>query len=256
MMKEAKQFFSNREPEETLVTPRFDEVETVQAQPVVPLAEVPPDASARAATGARRPSWPLALILISALVGSVVGGAGLYVYQRRATNDTPSNAEPAPTPALAEAPQPSTEAGASEETASLPSESTDSAEDKDAAQIEAAEIVEPRKISAPAHEETEAVEKKAADKAPAPDPRRVVEREDNSGGAIKRGKKAERETSAPPEPRYDDNEGEARLSDTIIYPRNRRAERREERREERRQRRANRPRSVDRVRGIFEGQPE
>ena len=85
-MKETTTTTPAGEPEETLVTPRFDEVETVQAQPVVPLAEVPPGAShGRRFAPRRLVSLPVALVLVSALVGVVVGGAGLYFYQHRST---------------------------------------------------------------------------------------------------------------------------------------------------------------------------
>ncbi len=250
-MKEAQQFFSNTEPDETLVTPRFDENETVQAQPVVPLADVPP---ADTRSGARRRSWPLALVLVSALVGSVAGGAGLYVYQRRATQDAPSNTEPAPTPASAEAQQPSTPPGASEETASLPTEPTASDAEMDAApQVEASETVEPVTASAP---ETDAAKKKETEKASAPAPRKAPEREDDDNRVVnRRGRQGGQEAPQQRQTRDDYDEGGARLSDEIVYPRPRRAERREQRRAERRERRANRPRNVDRVRGIFEGQP-
>ena len=260
-MKEDQQVLSTGEPEETLVTPRFDEVETVQAQPVVPLADVPAGAHFGSRFGSRRGSLPLALVLVSALVGSVVGGAGLYLYQRGATEKAASAEQPA---APAEAPQPAAAEGAPEETASLPPQTTEPAAEADAANAGGAETAE---LPAASHEEPDAVKKREADraeaeKAPAPEPRKVVEREDDDGGAFKRGKKGEPVERREPraervgsreEARGDDyREGEARLADEIIYRRERRAERRAERRE----RRANRQRSVDRVRGIFEGQPE
>ncbi|MBA3240038.1 MAG: hypothetical protein H0T60_02275, partial [Acidobacteria bacterium] len=55
-MKESTPSVPTGEPEETLITPRFDEVETVQAQPVVRLADVPPGSSSRLRPGARRRS--------------------------------------------------------------------------------------------------------------------------------------------------------------------------------------------------------
>lgn len=246
------------EPEETLVTPRFDEVETVQAQPVVPLAEVPAGASHGRRFGARRlVSLPLALVLVSALVGVVVGGAGLYFYQRRlvqhATADTQTTTAPAEAPA-AEPP--------AEESASAPQPEPAPAagdEEPDAAEAVSAEIVEP---DAPAVADDSKKEK--ADKSPAPEVRKVAERDDDADEP-RRGKKVESDAEAARrtpraervgsrEAARDDSDGapEARLSDEIIYRRERRAERRAERRE----RRESRPRSVDRVRGIFEGQPE
>jgi hypothetical protein len=247
------------EPEETLVTPRFDDVETVQAQPVVPLDEVPAGASRGRSSGVRRfASLPVALVLVSALVGVVVGGAGLYFYQHRSAQN--SVADTQTTPAPAEAP-PSTEESAAapvQETAPAPK-----AEEADPAEVVSAEVVEPE---APA--EGDAKKKEEADKSPAPEPRKVVERDnDDNDDSLKRGKKTERDSEAarrmPRAERVgsreqarddDDGDGEpqARLSDEIIYRRERRAERQAERRE----RRGNRQRSVDRVRGIFEGQPE
>ncbi len=244
------------EPEETLVTPRFDEVETVHAQPVVPLAEVPAGASRGRRFAARRlVSLPVALVLVSALVGVVVGGAGLYFYQHRSAQN--SAADTQTTPAPAEAP-PLTEASASA-SAQVAAPSPEP-EETDSAEVVSAEVVEPE---APAKTDAK---KEEADKSPAPEPRKVAERDDDYDDSPKRGKKGERDSEAArrtpraervssrEQARDDDGNSEpgARLSDEIIYRRERRAERQAERR----QRRANRQRSVDRVRGIFEGQPE
>ena len=252
-MKDSAQTRPTGEPEETLVTPRFDEVETVQAQPVVPLDEVPAGAARGRRFDARRfASWPLALVLVSALVGVVVGGAGLYFYQNRSAADTqppnysaeatiaaPPFAEPAPAPV---------------------EEVTDGAE------VVSAEVVEPDEPAVPEDD----AKKEEADEPKAPEPRKAAEREDDKTDSPKRGRKddgdaevvrrtprAERVGSRE-QARGDDDDGEpeARLADEIIYRRERRAERQAERRAERRERRANRQRSVDRVRGIFEGQPE
>lgn len=248
-MKEPLPSVPTGEPEETLVTPRFDEVETVQAQPVVPFAEVPP--GARGVARRSRASWPLALVLVSALVGVVVGGAGLYFYQNRSTENASADAPPT----TSEAPPEATPSA--EESASLPpqeAEPTDS--ETNEAEIVSAEVVEPTADDA---------KKEEAAKAPAPEPRKAAEPGDDSSGS-NRGRREEREAEparrtpraervgSREEARDDDDDGEPqpRLSDEIIYPRDRRAQRRAERRE----RRANRQRSVDRVRGIFEGQPE
>ena len=255
-MKESTPSLPTGDPEETLVTPRFDEVETVQAQPVVRLADVPPGSPTRPRPGARRrSSWPLALILTSALVGSVAGGAGLYLYQRRATDETPRAAEPAPTPSAAEATQIAPATGEAEVTASLPA--PEPADEGDRAEVLDTERIE---LPAPAHRGDDDAKKKESDKAPATEPRKAVERRDDEENR-KRGKKggrdaeAERVAGGEAAAREEYRDGEARLADTILY-RQRRAERREERREERRARRESRPRAVDRVRGIFEGQPQ
>jgi hypothetical protein len=252
-MKEAPQTSTTGEPEETLVTPRFDEVETVQAQPVVPLAEVPPGADGDRSFGTRRASWPLALVLVSALVGVVVGGAGLYFYQHRSSEAAAGETQPAPAPATAEAP--TVDPAAAEVSSSLPPQQAEPDAEADAAEVVSAETVEPNAGGA---------KKEEAEKAPAPEPRGAAERDDDAG-ALKRVRKAEQEAEVvrrtPRAERVgsreaargddDDDEPKARLADEIIY-RPRRAERRAERRE----RRENRQRSVDRVRGIFEGQPE
>ncbi len=252
-MKESSHTLPTGEPEETLVTPRFDAEETVQAQPVVPFAEVPPGAVDVPYNGARRrASWPLALVLVSALAGVIVGGAGLYFYQHRSTENATADTQTAPPETSEEAPP---VASAGEVSASLPAQ-----EAEPDAEVVSSEVVEP-----PVDDEkkTDDAKKEEAEKAPAPEPRKVAER-DAEASTPKRGKKDERDAEpARRTPRAervgsrevardDDDEPQARLSDEIIFRRERRAERRAERRE----RRANRTRSVDRVRGIFEGQPE
>ncbi|HZG50876.1 MAG TPA: hypothetical protein VEZ40_01960, partial [Pyrinomonadaceae bacterium] len=64
------------EPDATLATPRFDEVEAQVARPVVPLA-------GRPAGSGRRRQWPIALVLISALAGGVVSLLAFRLYQQR-----------------------------------------------------------------------------------------------------------------------------------------------------------------------------
>ncbi len=125
-MQDPHQFLPTDE-EETLVSPRFDDEETVVARRVVPLGEVgraepvetPPAAVASAyppEPRVARRSWPLALAVASALVGAVLGGTGLYLYQSRASSHAanapaaqqpvaPSNApaassQPTPAPTL------------------------------------------------------------------------------------------------------------------------------------------------------------
>ncbi len=137
--------------EATLVAPRFDDEETLVAQPVVPLdgaaveathapapapyaTTTPPlPAHARRSRVPRR-SWMLALVLTSVLVGGVLGGAGLYIYQRQSEDDrvvaapqaetlteTPAETQPqpvAPEPAVeaSNAPQPEAPAAVAEPT--------------------------------------------------------------------------------------------------------------------------------------------
>ena len=96
--------------EATLVSPRFDDEETIVARRVVPLGVA--EGGARVATPAQvpaRPSrraWVLALAFASALAGGVLGGVGLHLYQSRATSNPPRDAgtnEPPRSPAGARA---------------------------------------------------------------------------------------------------------------------------------------------------------
>lgn len=253
-------------PDATLVTPRFDEEETVLAQPVVPLdAEaVPPAAGATAAAAyaprarALRRQWPLTLALVSALVGSVIGGLGLYLFQQRersAAEAPAESAQPAPAPADEQA----AEVKSPVETAPV--------ETAPAAEPEAAE--EPLEDEAPSPADARAAGSRGNDDDEDDDDARgdarvsappVRDAGARDSAPVKRGKKGERdgelqrrERRAPPDyspPIAHEGGGrEARRVDSIVYP-----TRRAERRAERRARRA--ARNVDRVRAIFEGQPE
>lgn len=249
-MNRPENFSAPEDPDETLVTPRFDRDEAETARPVVPLAVVSGEAEtyavspdyAAAMPDARRRSWPLALVLASALAGVVLGGAGLYFYQKRGQVKPPAAEALATTETteqtIAPAPTPDVTAGLSAE----PPE-----------EVEATESVAAVPVAGEAKEEKkdafEKREKPAADE-----------------GAFKRGKKGERELEpepseqrprrvgerAPAPPREmderDDDETQARRVDSITDGGERRRERRRQRREERRG-------GVDRVRGIFEGQP-
>lgn len=235
-MSEPRAFETPGEEEgETLVTPRFDEEETVLAQPVVPLdAEAEAAAPYAPSPRARRQQWPLALILISALAGSVVGGTALYFFQKqRLSKAAPAAVETEP----AAAPQPSPTA--EETSAAAPEPSAPAVEAEEVPAEAPAEPAEKKRDDAGAARRAE------PSAAPAPP---VVK-----ASAPKRGKKAESEDDDEPRPRRtpradDARPGGARRVDTITYP-TRRAERRT-RREERRA-----ARDVDRVRAIFEGQP-
>src|SRR5215210_1118638 len=86
--------------ETTLVAPRFDDEETLIARPVVRLDAGAPAVPAQAPTTARNHRSPhaprrtgmLALALVSVLVGGVLGGAGLYLYQRQSQDTAVSPA--------------------------------------------------------------------------------------------------------------------------------------------------------------------
>lgn len=123
-MEETQEFYpAADESETTLVTPRFDEDETITARPVVPLAGNPYRS---------RRAWMLPLILASALVGGLISALGLYFYQHHqrskattitATQQTKQVASAVPT-APAEA---GTSAGLMDNAAS-PSISTDASQ--------------------------------------------------------------------------------------------------------------------------------
>jgi hypothetical protein len=238
--------------EATLVAPRFDDEETLVARPVVPLdaeavethttahaphaaSTLPPYVERRFAP---RRAWVLATVLVSVLVGGVLGGAGLYIYQRQSQDDRavatpqvetpaePQQPAPEPTAEASNVPQPEAPAAVSEPTVA-PAADDDSA-------------------AAPPEREPEA--------APA-----AVRRDDAGGsaGPRKRGKKgesdAEVERRAPrpdavtPVTRAEADGGArgARRVDSIVY-RPRRAARRARRNAA----------DTDRLRRIFEGTPE
>ncbi|HEX8338242.1 MAG TPA: hypothetical protein VF621_16105 [Pyrinomonadaceae bacterium] len=251
--------------ETTLVAPRFDDEEALVARPVVPLdADAPHDpaqdlSAARPAHARRSPygprrSWMLALALVSVLVGGVLGGAGLYLYQRQsqdpAVSPSATTAQPEPPPDSAQQAPPA----AQEQTvtpAETPAQPTETPAPAEASAVEPAP---------PARDEEAPAVRPAREREPVPaSERRAAPAADGSTGTPKRGKKGDggeevERRAAPPTggnvARAD--EPEARQVDTIFY-RQRRAERRAERRAARRARRGD---DVDRLRRIFEGAPE
>lgn len=250
--------------ETTLVAPRFDDEETQVARPVVPLdadaeAAAAQDLSAAYPAPARRSpygprrSWMLALVLVSVLIGGVLGGAGLYLYQRQ-SND------PAVSPSAATT-QPEPPADSAQQTPPAAEGQTVTPPETPAQQTET-----PAPVEAKAEEPAPPAPDKEVPAAPtsrAPETVPVTERREApaAGGGTatpKRGKKGDRdeevERRATPRPggnvvRAD--EPQARQVDTIVY-RQRRGERQAERRAARRARRDD----VDRLRRIFEGTPE
>jgi len=232
--------------ETTLVAPRFDDEETLVARPVVPLDREAPAVPAQAPTPAgrtahnyRSPYAPrrtltFALVLVSVLVGGVLGGAGLYLYQRQSHSPAVSpaaSAQPAAPADAAQAP-PAPDAEAHNTT---PPEQPDRQPETPAAVTNAEEAAPPATD-----------EEAPAAAAPAREPEAVPASE----GTPKRGKKGERdeELQRRTTPRPDGNVAradrrEARRVDSIFY-RPRRAERRTRRDDD-----------VDRLRRIFEGTP-
>ncbi|MET0625407.1 MAG: hypothetical protein ABW250_20895 [Pyrinomonadaceae bacterium] len=244
--------------EATLVTPRFDDEETLVARPVVPLdaeaaqathapapepyaAATPPPAYARRFSAPRR-SWVLALVLVSVLVGGVLGGAGLYIYQRQSQDDRAVADTQAETPAETQPQQQEQEQPAPAPT------------------VEASNAPQPEVPDAVAEPPAEPADEEATVAAPTarePETEPATERRDDTeparnNGTRKRGKKGEHdEDSERPRPvarAEADAPREARRVDTIFY-----RERRALRRERTRARRDGG--DVDRLRRIFEGAP-
>ncbi|MCA1619479.1 MAG: hypothetical protein LC795_09265 [Acidobacteria bacterium] len=228
--------------EATLVSPRFDDEETLVARPVVPL-----DAEAVEAAGAHGPaaaphaahlpqtyagrpfaprrSWALATVLVSVLVGGVLGGAGLYIYQRQSQDDravtttqqpeAPAETQPEPAAEVSNAPPPEAPAPAVAVPAEPAPDGGETAESP--AREPEVEPAAPRKRGKKGEHDAE-VERRA----PRPDAVRPVARAEDDGGA--RG---------------------VRRVDSIVY-RPRRAPRRARRDAA----------DTDRLRRIFEGTPE
>lgn len=250
--------------ERTLVAPRFDDEETLVARPVVPLengahidapAPLPvlPARGYNSPFATRRPR-SLALMLVSVLIGGVLGGAGLYLYQRQSQDLAVS---PAATTTAAEQPAtPDAEAQAPAAPAEVPQAAPNA--EAQARQTEpppdaATNVAEPA-AHAPVEEVPAAARARAPESVPAAERRTTAPSE----GTPRRGKKGERdeevERRAPARPEGNDardDQPEARQVDTIFY-----RQRRAERRAERRARRARRADDADRLRRIFEGPPE
>ncbi|HEX7312850.1 MAG TPA: hypothetical protein VF297_02960 [Pyrinomonadaceae bacterium] len=224
--------------ETTLVAPRFDDEETLVARPVVPLEQGAPSPSYRAPYAPRR-RWTLALVLASVLTGGVLGGAGLYLYQRQSHDAAASPAattQPAP-------PAEATQAPAAPVEVQQPAPNAEPS----VQQTDATAAAPNAEVPAPRDEEPTAA-------APAREPVSVPateRRTEPSEGTPRRGKKGSRdeEPERRPTSRPDGNVAraearEARRVDSIFY-RPRRAERRARRRDD-----------VDRLRRIFEGGPQ
>lgn len=276
-MEEKQDFFAaDEDSDATLVTPRFDDVEAETARPVVPFAEVQPDedgvadapvyaahtdAPVYAVQVPKQRSWMLAVVIVSALVGTVLGGAGLRLYQQRQRAAAATVAAEPATPAQVETAQPSPAEQLVEErqTAVLPATATIIEDPGDAEEAPAStsrrderdddekrdDSAKPRK-SPEKEREAERKQKDDTDARDAernrgktPEARRV---DVLTGPPRAVGTQVGQSGEAESEPRQIDRE-----RDEIIN------ERRQRRREQR-ERRA-RQRDVDRVRGIFEGQP-
>jgi hypothetical protein len=257
-MEETKRTFADDEGEETMVAPRFDDEETVLARPVVPFEEVGDAPAAATPTPSTTAAPPLhsrprvaprrslvaALVLVSALVGSVLGVAGLYFYQNRKSADAPATEQQQ---AEAPAAQPATTETASESKSnetSVPAQSSAPAPDAEADHAAAKDKDSDEAGASPVAERRDASEDRETAVTP------------------KRGKKGARDEEiqrgSQRAPRYDedsrpvvrdndddsaDDRREARRVGVITY-RPRRVRPRRDRYD-----------TPDRLRRIFEGQP-
>jgi hypothetical protein len=251
--------YITEDDEATLVSPRFDDEETVVARRVVPLAAAAE--GARAASHAQAPArpsrraWVLALAFASALGGGVLSGVGLYLYQSRASLNPPPAAERVNAPA--EAARPAQDAPQPSPTAEAPTDSPAQAEQQHDAAVDAPQ-------AAPPAEESRDENESGADEA---GKSRAADARDDSGddarpGARKHGKKGEHDEELRRLGRRADQESRPATADgeedasadrkprrlNTVFERPRRADRSDRARRER-------PRPVNSIRGIFEGQP-
>ncbi|MDQ1559915.1 MAG: hypothetical protein QOD32_2975 [Pyrinomonadaceae bacterium] len=253
-MEESQKFFEPtpgrdenlvNEPDRTLVTPRFDEVEAQVARPVVPLAGRP------AARGSgRRRQWPIALVLISALAGGVVSLFAFRLYQQRQQQEA--------------------QVVASEVDGRTP-ESADAAQSSEAAPEGVAETGEQAQSQSPVvFEEFDPAKEGGAISDAAPSrPKATVE----TASATTPAARPKEEPKEEPKPAPRAAEPRPRLVETIssrqvearqveVQRNDRRAEddedfidRRRERRRQRREERRGQRRNIDRIKDIFEGAP-
>ncbi|MDQ1592846.1 MAG: hypothetical protein QOG71_3473 [Pyrinomonadaceae bacterium] len=250
-MEESQKFFEPtpgrdenlvNEPDRTLVTPRFDEVEAQVARPVVPLAGRP------AARSGRRRQWPIALVLISALAGGVVSLFAFRLYQQRQQQQgaqVVASEDNGRTPASADAAQSSE--GVAETGEQAQSQSPVVFEEFDPAKEGGA-------ISDAAPSRPKATVEAAANTTPSARPKEEAKEEPKPAPRAAEPKPRLVETIAAPrqiearQVEVQRNDGRADDDEDFI---DRRRERRRQRREERRGQRRN----IDRIKDIFEGAP-
>jgi hypothetical protein len=226
------------EPDGTLATPRFDEVEAQVARPVVPLAN---------SRSARRPNrqWPIALVLISALAGGAVSLFAFRLYQQRSqvagTQSGDQQVMPAaPTPEPTLSVETAATEGQTQTESPLIFEEFDPAKEV----IEGRNATPVRETEAkPAVTRRDTGKDEAKPVAATAAPRTV-------GASPRR----EESNSAPRqvEATHDDVRHDDRTDEDIFVERR---ERRRERREQRREQRRDPKRNIDRIKDIFEGAP-
>jgi hypothetical protein len=130
-MEETHQNFSyaNADPETTLMQPRFDESEAQTARPVVPLSR---------STSLPRRTLPVALVLVSALIGGLVSVVAYRLYQRPAQTQTQTRVtEQTPTTQGSQTPPPVLTAAAP-----APAEAAPRVERKEIASVDATKKTE------------------------------------------------------------------------------------------------------------------
>lgn len=223
------------EPDATLTTPRFDEVEAQVARPVVPLAGRPARSSRR--------QWPIALVLISALAGGVVSLLAFRLYQQRQQPVVATEVESQN--AAADAAQPSPE------TAGAPSATEEQAQSDAPVMFEE---FDPAKEGGETSDAAPSRTKPAAEAATTAPARNSEETRDEPKPAPRAAAPKPRLVEVLPAPRqvearHEDVRRDERAEDEDA------GERRRERRRQRREQRRERQRNIDRIKDIFEGAP-
>jgi len=236
------------EPDRTLVTPRFDEVEAQVARPVVPFAGGG-GGSSRPAVQRRRRQWPIALVLISALAGGVVSLFAFRLYQQRSqvvATETgaqqTTNAAPIPEPTLSAETAATATEGQTQTQSPVIFEEFDPAKEG----IEGSVAVPTREADA----------KSAATRRDTGRDTGRDEANPNATAPRAAGTSQRRVESSPAprqiEVRQEDVPRDDRMDEDIIEERR---EQRRERREQRREQRREPKRNIDRIKDIFEGAP-
>jgi hypothetical protein len=165
-MAETQQNFpaGTTDPEATLVQPRFDEAESQIAQPVVPLSDAP--------LRRTRSRLPVALVLVSALLGGLVSVIAYRLYQRppaeaqttQQTTQQPAAPQPSQTPALTAAVPAAEESAPRADVATAPTKREESAAAEEGKTVRVVEKKRDEEIKP--REETRAREERHRDDEP------------------------------------------------------------------------------------------
>ena len=228
------------DPEATLLQPRFDESDAQVAQPVVPLSGAPHSLT--------RSRLPIALVLVSALLGGLVSVLAYRLYQRAPRQAQPASVQAAtqaaqqPAPQATQTPELTAAVPAAEENAPPPQQEAESAPapDRRAESAAAEEEKAPRAAVAKRDEE---------DKARDDSKTREERRRDDEPRAVRVAEPRSRKVDVIPS--YPDrvvDERDARRVEASDYelpngPREGRRARRQKRR------------NIDRIRDIFGAPP-